>query len=57
MVNVIADKNLYQCEVCGFHYREKKTAEKCEAWCRAHHTCNIEITKEAVENEADGKQQ
>ena len=41
---------LYQCEECGLWYRDKKTAEQCQAWCREHHTCNIKIIKQAVEN-------
>lgn len=59
MTNAAADKNrygstpltTYRCAECGFHYRDKATAEKCGRWCRAHRSCNIEITKEAVENE------
>ena len=41
---------LYQCEECGFHYIDQAMAEKCEAWCREHQSCNIEIIKDAVEN-------
>ena len=37
------DKELYQCEECGFKYAEKEWAEKCEAWCKEHQSCNIEI--------------
>jgi predicted ATP-dependent serine protease len=46
MVKVIQKENkeLYQCEECGFHYADKAWAEKCEAWCREHKSCNIEIT-------------
>ena len=44
------EKKLYQCPECGLHYEEKEWAEKCEAWCREHHTCNIEITSHAIEN-------
>jgi lipopolysaccharide biosynthesis regulator YciM len=33
----------YQCEECGFLYKEKEWAEKCEAWCREHQSCNLEI--------------
>lgn len=44
--------NLYQCKECGFHYKDKETAEKCEAWCKEHKTCNVEITREAEENKA-----
>src|SRR3989338_5632712 len=52
MVKVIQkdDKELYQCEECGFHYEGREWAEKCEAWCREHKSCNIEITAHAEEN-------
>lgn len=39
---------LYQCPECGFWYKEKKWAQKCEQWCRKHKSCNIEITKHAI---------
>jgi len=38
------NKELYQCEECGFRYEEREWAEKCEAWCKEHQSCNIEIT-------------
>lgn len=41
-------QKLYQCESCGFAYADKKLASDCEAYCTAHHSCNIEITKHAV---------
>ncbi len=44
-------KELYQCEECGFHYEDREWAERCEAWCREHKSCNIEITAHAEENE------
>ena len=37
--------NLYVCEECGFIYESNEWAEKCEVWCKEHHSCNIEITK------------
>ena len=43
------DKKYYKCESCGFFYEGKEIAEKCQAWCDEHHSCNIEITKHAVE--------
>jgi len=45
MVKTIQKQNkiLYQCEICGFQYDQKEWAEKCEAWCKEHHSCNIEI--------------
>lgn len=38
----------YRCSECGFRYRDKETAEQCEAWCKEHKTCNREITKHAI---------
>jgi len=37
------NKTLYQCEICGYRYEERAWAEKCEAWCKEHHSCNLEI--------------
>ena len=42
------DKKLYQCEECGFRYEEKEWAEKCESWCKKYKSCNLEITKYAI---------
>ena len=55
MVKVIIEeeKKTYQCEECSFDYKEKEWAEKCEAWCKEHHACNIEITKHAIEPPED----
>jgi len=36
-------KELYECEACGYRYKEKGWAEKCELWCTEHKTCNIGI--------------
>lgn len=51
MVKIIQGENreLYQCEECGFHYEERGWAEKCELWCKEHHSCNLEITANALE--------
>ena len=50
MVKIIDEKNktLYQCEECGFRYEEQSWAEKCEAWCREHQSCNIEIITRGI---------
>jgi hypothetical protein len=52
MVKVIqkGEKDLYQCEECGFKYEEREWAEKCQAWCGEHKSCNLEIIEHAVEN-------
>jgi len=42
------DKIVFRCEECGLDYAEKIWAEKCQAWCGEHHSCNIEIIKHAV---------
>jgi len=38
----------YACGECGFMYKEKIWADKCEEWCSRHNSCNIVITKHAV---------
>ena len=53
LINVVKNTNqnnrsYWQCSECGFKYAEKEWAEKCEAWCREHKTCNVEITKQAI---------
>ena len=52
MVKTVQQNNqtLYQCEACGFHYEQEDRAKACEAWCTAHNSCNVEITKHAIEN-------
>lgn len=56
MVKVLNENNttLYQCEICGFRYEEREWAEKCEAWCKEHHSCNLDITSHAIENKQHG---
>ncbi len=41
-------RRVYQCEECGFVYAAQELAKKCEAWCKAHKSCNLSITKFAV---------
>ncbi len=50
MVNeIIKNKNkVYQCDACKLFYKDKSLAEKCENWCKLHHSCNLEIIKFAV---------
>lgn len=57
------DKELYQCEECGFKYADDSTslttgkewAEKCEAWCKKHQSCNIEIIVHGMPPAAEGE--
>jgi len=44
------DDRCFKCEECSFEYSDKEWAEKCEAWCKEHHTCNMEITQHAIES-------
>ncbi|GIU68180.1 MAG: hypothetical protein KatS3mg001_030 [Candidatus Pacearchaeota archaeon] len=39
---------LFQCEECGFYYKTKNLAEKCENFCRKNKSCSVEITKHAI---------
>ncbi len=55
MVQAISAQ-LYQCPECGLHYTDQATAQRCEAWCREHKSCNLEIIKDAVENKAQRDQ-
>lgn len=36
-------------------YTEKEWAEKCEAWCKEHKSCNIEIISHAIPQDAETK--
>lgn len=42
-------KKYFVCGECNFAYEGKDLAKKCENWCREHHSCNVEITKHAVQ--------
>lgn len=44
------NKKTYECPECGLHYEDKGQVEKCEAWCKEHKSCNLEITSNAIEN-------
>jgi uncharacterized membrane protein YvbJ len=42
------NRKYYQCEECGHIYKTEELANKCEAWCKEHKSCNLEIVKESV---------
>lgn len=42
---------LYQCAECGLHYRMADKAQECEAFCKQHSACSLEITKYSIEVE------
>jgi uncharacterized C2H2 Zn-finger protein len=50
MVKEIKKENevFYQCPECGFYYREREWAEKCENWCKEKKSCNLEIIQKAL---------
>ncbi len=39
---------VYKCLRCGWLYRDRLIADKCEAWCKKHKSCNLEIAKHAI---------
>ncbi len=41
-------KNIFACEACGFGYKEKQLAQKCEDFCKKNNSCSLEITKHAI---------
>jgi len=50
MVNKIVrnGKEYHVCKECGLAYEDKKTAEKCQKWCKKYHSCNLELIKNAI---------
>ncbi|MBT6023019.1 hypothetical protein HOH11_00230 [Candidatus Woesearchaeota archaeon] len=46
MVKKVGKLNI--CGACGFKYKTKELASKCEAWCTKNKSCNLEITKHAI---------
>jgi len=50
MVREIKKKNkkYFECGECGFIYKEKSWAQKCENFCDKNNSCSIEITKHAI---------
>ena len=56
MVNTLKYKNkeLHQCGECGLKYEDKETAEKCQAWCKEHKSCNLDIIKNSVKDADNG---
>ncbi len=48
---------LFTCPECQLTYADRAWAKKCAAWCKAHHSCNLEITRQAVNKQAIGKAQ
>jgi len=38
-------EKIYVCKECGYEYKDKEWALKCEEWCREHKSCNLDIIK------------
>lgn len=39
----------HKCPKCGLHYEDEAIAKQCEAFCKEHNSCSLEITKLSVE--------
>lgn len=39
---------MFACSKCGYLYKEEGWADKCEAWCKEHDSCNSEIIKHGI---------
>ena len=44
------NKKLYECESCCLTYKDKKWAEKYEAWCKGNDSCKMKISCYSLEN-------
>lgn len=42
-------KEYYICEICHFAYEDEEWAKKCEEYCKKYKSCNLDITKHAVQ--------
>ncbi len=42
------NETLYAWDICGFAYKKKSLAQKCEDFCNENHQCSLEITMNAV---------
>ncbi|MBI2627442.1 hypothetical protein HYW72_00770 [Candidatus Nomurabacteria bacterium] len=45
------EEKLHPCSECGLFYKEKEWAERCEAWCKEHQSCNLDIISHAIKND------
>ncbi len=43
------EERFYVCEACGFAYKKKSWAEKCQNYCTIHNACSLEITRHGVQ--------
>ncbi len=47
---------VYLCPECGLHYEDKAVAEQCEAFCKEHNACSLDITQYSIENKEKPRQ-
>ncbi len=40
-------RSRYHCPECGLWYKEAQWAGRCEAWCKKHKSCNLDIMEHA----------
>lgn len=49
MVHPLEDRpDVFLCDECGLGYASEAVARRCEAYCKEHQSCSIEITRDAV---------
>jgi len=46
---LIPDIKLFACPECHLEYADETWANKCESWCKEHHSCNLDIIKHAAQ--------
>ena len=44
-------KRQFRCPECRLHYRDEELAKQCQAYCKEHKACSMEIAPHAIENE------
>ena len=45
---MVKEMRCYFCEECEMAYTDKKKTCECEYWCKKNKSCNLEITKYAI---------
>lgn len=45
---VTSGKRIYRCSECSLGYTDEKIAAACQAWCKKHKSCNLDIIKYAI---------
>ena len=51
----IKKEKYYQCNICKFNYKTKELAKQCEDYCEKYNACSLEITKHAIKNSNEKK--